>query len=222
MATSSVCELVRQSPVTNSGPESAALFSKSLPEYDSSQLWLASSPLTSTTESLSDLWCFLCSQHIIRVSCCLNWDQGHVYRTVVQLECQLSGCPMQGELEVECWAAHWHHTSGPLKFWSGDRSECFTHWASGINTRLSSSREKPWKKPHQISLPHLREDLPEGGIHLLSHPGPLVLLSPKHLELLVLISLGQTFPLDLIIFGQPFQFKGQPLFKLSFGLGDFL
>ena len=65
--------------------------------------------------------------------------------------------------------------------------------------------------PHQIGLTHLREDLPEGGVHLLSHPGPLTLLSLNHPELLV-----------LIILGQPFQFEGQPPFKLSLGLGSFL
>ena len=45
-------------------------------------------------------------------------------------------------------------------------------------------------------LAHLKEDLPEGGVHLLNHPGPLVLLSLNHPESLV-----------LIILGHPFQFK---------------
>ena len=62
-------------------------------------------------------------------------------------------------------------------------------------------------------MEHVRpapEDLPEGGVHLLSHAGLLVLLFLNHPELLV-----------LIILGQPFQFEGQLLFKLSLGLGSF-
>ena len=44
---------MRQSLVADSGPDLAALFSESLLESDSSTLWLASSLLTFTTESLS-------------------------------------------------------------------------------------------------------------------------------------------------------------------------
>ena len=110
-----------------------------------------------------------------------------------------------------CLAACWCQGSGALQFWSSDGSECFTHWACVTSTRLGSGREKTWKKPHWIGLTHLREDFTEVGIHLLSHPGPLVLLSLSHPESLV-----------LIILGQPFQFEGQPPFKLSLGLGNFL
>ena len=53
MATPSVSEHMRQSPVVDSGPESAALSCKPLLDFDSLPLWLASSRLTSTTESLS-------------------------------------------------------------------------------------------------------------------------------------------------------------------------
>ena len=53
MAASMLCEHVRQSPVADSGPESAAPSSESLLESDSLPLWLAIFQLTSTTESLS-------------------------------------------------------------------------------------------------------------------------------------------------------------------------
>ena len=110
-----------------------------------------------------------------------------------------------------CRAAHRCWGSGALKFWGGDRSEYFTHWACVASTRLSSGGEKPWKKPHQISPTDLREDHPEGGVHLLIHPSPLVLLFLNHPESLV-----------LIILGQHFHFKDHPLFKLSLGLGGLL
>ena len=48
-----VSKYVRQSPVADSGLESVALSHQSLIESDLSPLWLALSPLTSTTESLS-------------------------------------------------------------------------------------------------------------------------------------------------------------------------
>ena len=53
MAASLVSEHMRQSPVADTGPELAALSSESLLESDMSPLWSASSPMTSTTESLS-------------------------------------------------------------------------------------------------------------------------------------------------------------------------
>ena len=120
-----------------------------------------------------------------------------------------------------CWAPHRHWNSGVLKFWSGvihlgicpwlhDGSECFTHWVCKTSTRLGSGREIPRKKPHWIGLTHLREDLPEGGVYLLRYPG-----------LLVLLFLNHPWSLVLIILGQPFQFEGQPPFKLSLGLGSF-
>ena len=102
--------------------------------------------------------------------------------------------------DPSCWAVHRCQGSGALKFWSCDRNQWFTHWACGTSNGLGSTREKPWKKPHWDGLTHLREDLLEGGVHLLGHP-----------ELLV-----------LIILGQPFQFEGQSQFKLIFGLGNFL
>ena len=72
-----------------------------------------------------------------------------------------------------------------------DGNEYFTHWEFRFSTRLSSGREKPWKEPHPISLTHLRQDLPKGGVHLLSHPGALVFLSLNHPESLVLIPLAR-------------------------------
>ena len=134
--------------------------------------------------------------------------------------------PVLGELEMECWPSmlgcSWMPGSGALKFWSGVihwvvhpwmhyGGESFTHWACGTSTWLCHSGEKPWKKPHKISLTHLGKDLPECGVHLLNHPGPLVLLFLNHPELLVFIILGQLF-----------QLKGQLQFKLSLDLGGFL
>ena len=171
------------------------------------ELWLAISGMGGV---LCHCWCCLpwcqCGSycHFDHQVCCqgssptsYTWGQGWVQRTVAQLECQLLGCPMQRELEEECWLymLGWcgYQSSGALKFWSGDRSECFTPWACGTSTRLGSSREKPWEKPHWIGLTHLRKDLPKGCVHLLSYPGPLVLMFLNHPELLVLTILGQPF-----------------------------
>ena len=52
MAASSVSVHMRQSPVADLGLESTALSCESLLESDSSAPWSASSPLTSTMESL--------------------------------------------------------------------------------------------------------------------------------------------------------------------------
>ena len=87
---------------------------------------------------------------------------------------------------VICWGIH------P---WLFNSSECFTHRVFWTCDWIGSDGEKPRKKPHWISLTHLGEDLLECGVHLLSHPGPLVLMIP----------------------GQPFLFKGQlpPQLSLS-------
>ena len=76
-----------------------------------------------------------------------------------------------------------------------DRSECFTHTAYRNCTRISSSGEKPWEKPYQLSLTPLGEDLPKCGVPLLTKPGLLVLLFLGHPGTLVLF-LGQFFPFE--------------------------
>ena len=148
-------------------------------------------------------------------SCVLPGEQSHFLclRTRVSAK---NGCPT-GVLAAQC-RGNWRQSanptcsaacrcqgSGALKFWTCDRNDCLTHWACGTSTGLGSNREEPWKKCHWISQTHLRQDIPEGGVHLLSNSSPLVLLFLNHSELLV-----------LIILGQPFQFEGQPPFKLSF------
>ena len=254
MATSSISKHMRQSPVADSGPGSATLFSESLLKSNLLPLWLASSPLTSTTESLSQsmllleasvanllsglaaaltglegtlmssdssclgLWLATCwmgrvlhqllmlPSSVPAWALLLLWPSGVLpgeqscfsnlrpranAKNGCQLECQLLGCLMQGNwrqsADPTCWAAHGHWGSSVLKFWNGDRSECFIHWVCWSSTRLGSGGEKPWKKPHWIGLTHLRRDLPEGGVHLLSQAGLLVLLSLNHPELLVLM-----------------------------------
>ena len=87
------------------------------------------------------------------------------------------------------WTAHGGWGQRAFEFWSGvihwgihpwlhDSSECFTQRAYRTCTWIGSSGENPRKKPHWISLTNLGEDLHECGVHLLSHPGPLVLMIP--------------------------------------------
>ena len=78
------------------------------------------------------------------------------------------------------------------------------------------------EKPHQIGLIHLREDLPEGGVHLLSHPGPLIPLFLSYPDLMTLLFLSHPGSLVLMTLGQPFPYKEQLPLRLSLCLGNCL
>ena len=104
------------------------------------------------------------------------------------------------------WTVHGHWGQWTLEPWSGvifwgihpglhGSSMHFTHRAYGTCARTGNDRDKPRKKPHQIGLTHLGEDLSECNVHLLSHLGPLVLLIPGQLQLKLSPGLGNCLQL---------------------------
>ena len=101
---------------------------------------------------------------------------------------------------VMCWTACWCQWScrqrgmRALEPWSGVISKGFHPQLHGSSdhvidracrnhTRTVGSQKEPDEQPHWVCWAHLREDLPECGGKLLSHPGPLVLMSVGQLFL---------------------------------------
>ena len=94
MATSSVSENERQSPVADFGPESAALSHELLPKSDSSQPWSILCLLTSTMESLS--WSTVLpgahSHPVTGVISSLDWTGGEIDELGLRLVRAVAGC----------------------------------------------------------------------------------------------------------------------------------
>ena len=101
-------------------------------------------------------------------------------------------------------------------------SKCFTYRTSMEPAPvIGSGGENPREKPALSYLWLIWERiLPEGSVHLLNSPSPLVLFFLSHPGPMVLFFLSHSIPLILMTLGQPFQFEVQFPFKLNLGLDN--
>ena len=148
-------------------------------------------------------------------SCSCAWDCGWVQRMAAQLECQWLGCPVKGEQNVECWL-YILVCLQMLVQWGPWVLKCWWEWVPhSMSMQDQQCTWQWWRESMEEALPNWPDSSergpPKGSVHLLSHPGPLVLLFLNHPESDVLIILGQLF-----------QFKDQPPLKLRPGLGSLL